>query len=46
MLKMSSTRAAGVLIVAASVVLACESAAVDQVLTIAPPTDKFAGPCR
>ena len=46
MLKMSSMRAAGVLIVAASVVLMFESAVLGQAQTSASPTDKLPGPCR
>ena len=46
MLKMSSIRVASVLIIAASVALVCESAALGQAQTTAPPTDKFPGPCR
>ena len=45
-LKMSSIRVAGVLIVAACVVLVCESAAIGQVQKTSVPTDKFPGPCR
>ena len=38
---MSRIRVAGVLIVAASVVLVCESAALGQALTTAPPIGNF-----
>ena len=45
---MSSIRVAGVLVIAASVVLVCESAALGklQAQTTAPPVGKFPGPCR
>ena len=44
--RMSGTSVAGLLIVATSVVLVCESAALGQVQTTLPPVGKFPGPCR
>ena len=43
---MISSTIGGAFIVAASVVLVCESAALGQALTTAPPVGKFPGPCR
>ena len=43
---MPSSTIGGAFIAAASVVLVCESAALGQALTTAPPVGKFPGPCR
>ena len=44
--KMASILSVGVLIVAASIVVVCESAALEQVQITTPPVGKFPGPCR